>query len=207
MINNDKGLLPCKSILFFYTLLVMLFLVTACGNSGYENDSQQQVFLDSAYYMEQGHQITQKAFDTLSQSLQKAIAENGMIEALTFCNVHALSITKSAASDEIVELKRTALRYRNPENAPTELERQILNGYLKSFDKGDVLQNQVLFMDGAVHFFRPIKLMPMCTNCHGTKDNISPEVLSKINQLYPNDQAIDFYPNELRGMWHLKFRK
>jgi hypothetical protein len=39
----------------------------------------------------------------------------------------------------------------------------------------------------------------MCTACHGTPEQISPEVKAKLDQLYPNDKAVNYKPGELRG--------
>jgi hypothetical protein len=37
----------------------------------------------------------------------------------------------------------------------------------------------------------------MCLTCHGTE--ISPAVLTRVNQLYPQDKAIGFKEGDLRG--------
>ncbi|MBA3898879.1 MAG: DUF3365 domain-containing protein [Bacteroidetes bacterium] len=193
-----------SGILFPAILFMFLIAISSCGNTENEHVSLPQPhIIDSAWYLNQGQQITQAAFDSLSQTLQKAIAEQGMVDAIVFCQINAYPITASATTDEVVYIKRTALKYRNPENAPTDLERQILNGYFKSFNRGEELQSRILASGDTIHFFRPIKLMPLCANCHGPKENINPEVLSKINELYPNDKATGFAPGDLRGMWHV----
>ena len=39
----------------------------------------------------------------------------------------------------------------------------------------------------------------MCTACHGSPDQISPEVKAKLAELYPNDKAVNYKLGELRG--------
>jgi len=42
-------------------------------------------------------------------------------------------------------------------------------------------------------------LQPMCVACHGGPEQISPEVKSKLSELYPNDKAVNYQPGQLRG--------
>jgi hypothetical protein len=49
------------------------------------------------------------------------------------------------------------------------------------------------------HFAKPIVLQPMCVACHGGPEQISPEVKSKLSELYPNDKAVNYQPGQLRG--------
>ena len=39
----------------------------------------------------------------------------------------------------------------------------------------------------------------MCVGCHGGPEQISPEVKSKLSELYPNDKALNYQPGQLRG--------
>jgi len=57
-----------------------------------------------------------------------------------------------------------------------------------------------------VHFFKPIIVQPMCLNCHGKSDRfIQQPTLQRINQLYPDDLAIDYEEGDFRGLWHITF--
>lgn len=59
---------------------------------------------------------------------------------------------------------------------------------------------------GEIHFFKSIILQPMCLNCHGTPGKeIQPSTLSRIQELYPVDQAVNFKDGDLRGLWHIVF--
>jgi hypothetical protein len=39
----------------------------------------------------------------------------------------------------------------------------------------------------------------MCTACHGSTEQITPSVKAKLEQMYPNDKAVDYKPGDLRG--------
>lgn len=44
----------------------------------------------------------------------------------------------------------------------------------------------------------------MCLQCHGSEKDIKPETLAKIKSLYPNDKAIGYQENEMRGLMVIK---
>ncbi|HBY68813.1 MAG TPA: cytochrome c family protein, partial [Flavobacteriaceae bacterium] len=55
-------------------------------------------------------------------------------------------------------------------------------------------------------FYYPITTNSMCLQCHGIPNKtIQPEVLTTIIDLYPNDKAIGYNINEVRGIWVLNF--
>jgi len=52
--------------------------------------------------------------------------------------------------------------------------------------------------------FRYIKAIPtvgICLSCHG--DDVQDDVLAKIKQLYPDDQALGFNTGDIRGAFSL----
>jgi hypothetical protein len=43
-------------------------------------------------------------------------------------------------------------------------------------------------------------------NCHGTPGkHIQDATLTRIQQLYPEDRAVNFKEGDLRGLWHIIF--
>ena len=48
----------------------------------------------------------------------------------------------------------------------------------------------------------------MCLQCHGKPDkDILPNTLTKIGSLYPEDKAIGYGVDELRGIWVVEMDK
>jgi hypothetical protein len=191
-----------KRIFLSSTLISLLF---SCGPGAPSEIDHQRSETDSTYYLEKGQEITQATFDTLSKTLQNAIAERGIAGAIEFCNIEALPITGSRKTQDVWEIKRTSFKTRNPLNEPNDYEREMLSIFHRKADAGEEIKNELHVRGDTVHFFRPIKLMPLCANCHGHKDQLQPEVLAKLNELYPNDKATGYSPGDLRGMWHVKF--
>ena len=53
--------------------------------------------------------------------------------------------------------------------------------------------------------FRYMKAIPagkLCMTCHGS--NIAPELVKKIDELYPNDQARGYSPGDIRGAFTIQ---
>ena len=53
-------------------------------------------------------------------------------------------------------------------------------------------------------FYAPITTNSMCLQCHGSEKDIKPATLAKIKSLYPNDKAIGYQENEMRGLMVIK---
>jgi hypothetical protein len=49
------------------------------------------------------------------------------------------------------------------------------------------------------HYAKPILMQAMCLACHGNSEHISPEVKTKLSELYPTDKAINYQAGQLRG--------
>jgi hypothetical protein len=134
----------------------------------------------------------------------QAIQTQGFEGAISFCQEKAYPVT--AAFADSVSLRRTALRHRNPANEPDSLEREVLALIQSKMDAALEPTPLVVRTTGEAHYFKAIILQPMCVNCHGIPNKeIQPSTMSRINALYPQDQATGFKPGDLRGVWHIVF--
>src|SRR5690606_3945094 len=122
-----------------------------------------------------------------------AIGQHGFDSAISFCNQEAYTLTHIYGDSVII--KRTAARVRNSDNAPDSLEQAVWLAIHSSILEGNKPGNQLIRKPDSyeVHYFKPILLQPMCLNCHGDpQKEIQPTTLTKIQQLYPHDQAVGF---------------
>jgi len=79
--------------------LVIILFVTACISNPTGNNRQNEE--EPATYISKGDSIVKITFDTLRNTLVKTIGEKGLAGALRFCNMEALPITASYASEGI----------------------------------------------------------------------------------------------------------
>lgn len=189
-----------KSSFAISTILAAILLSSACGR---RPDTRETVLHDSVY-VNKGNRIVAMTLDTLRSSLQGAIAQGNFEGAIAFCREQAYSVTSTYADS--FQISRTALRVRNPNNRPDSLELAVL------IEMGNEMQAarqpgvKVVRTENKVHFFKPIILQAMCLNCHGIPgQQIAERTLSRIRELYPTDQAVNFREGDLRGAWHITF--
>lgn len=137
-----------------------------------------------------------KAIKTLGGTLQSALKGSlpaGAPAALKAC--HAIAPT-ATGGDEGVKVGRTSSRLRNPKNTAPKW----VSPLLKSFENGTTASAlTVARPNGGVGVVTPIRLQPVCVQCHGSA--ISDPVKSELSKLYPSDQATGYAPGELRGVF------
>lgn len=157
-------------------------------------------------WVSKGDSLTVQTFDTLRNTLLKAISEKGFPGAVEFCNTAALDITAIYAGEGI-QIKRTSDKIRNPVNTSDEMENEILKEYLKlKLEKKELTPIVKQDSKSNHHYFKPILIQAMCLNCHGEKETqIKPDTWDMIQKKYPKDAAINYKEGDLRGLWHIIF--
>lgn len=139
----------------------------------------------------------------LQAELVGAIQEGGPVAAVNVCNEKAPEVANKVSEDRGLEIGRTALKVRNPNNVPdvweaTHLrafEQQLADGVdLSAVEVSEVVKTENGY---AVRWMKPIMMGDVCTVCHGS--TIDPELDKVILSLYPEDQARGMKAGELRG--------
>ncbi|MHC4547371.1 MAG: Tll0287-like domain-containing protein [Planctomycetota bacterium] len=141
-----------------------------------------------------------RLMETLFAELTRALEAGPTEHALEVCGAKAQELTGAIEAETGVSVRRTALRVRNPQNAPDAYERAWLE---RAAAGGEVAAGAevVRAEDGTyeLRYLRPIRLAEMCTRCHGTAAQISPAVRDLLQRRYPSDAATGFAPGDLRG--------
>lgn len=186
---------------------VLLFLVTLAGCT--RNKAPQTALkspVPDSVYVQVGNALVSHTFDTLRSALLKAIGSYGMEGAITFCKENALPTTDLYADSVII--KRAAMRYRNPINGADSLESVVMEEMERQLTSGIPTVKVIRSgSSGDIHYFKPILLQAMCLNCHGTPGKqIQTPTLARIQQLYPDDRAVNFKEGDVRGVWHIIFK-
>lgn len=158
--------------------------------------------------LEQGKKIAQESFKALSSKLKQAMADGGPEHAVVFCNTAALPITDSLSQHFNATVKRTALKYRNPENKPDSTELNALVKYSNEIAEGGQPKPFITSINGTKRFIAPIPTKGLCLSCHGVPGKTIPQDLyTQITALYPEDMAVGFQEGDLRGIWSITFNK
>ncbi len=136
-----------------------------------------------------------KGRNALGQRLMKkvteAVSKDGHVGGIKACKIEAPAIASAVSQEHNIQVGRTSYKLRNPENAPKDWVKPVVDA---KYDKPIVFTK-----DQTVGLVSPIKLGEMCTSCHGTKDKLAEGVSAELATLYPQDQATDFNAGDLRG--------
>jgi hypothetical protein len=157
--------------------------------------------------MQETRDIAAAMLKELGQTLQAAMADGGPENAIGVCKTQAPEIAMKLSMKHQLKVARVGTRARNPDmGVPNDWQTQALKQFESRLAKGDKpydIEFIQLVKSGSydleLRYAKPIVLQPMCTACHGTPEQISPEVKAKLDQLYPNDKAVNYKPGELRG--------
>ncbi|UOB17260.1 Tll0287-like domain-containing protein [Abyssalbus ytuae] len=163
---------------------------------------------DSIDYGEVGLQYALSTKSELGKNLLGTIQKKGTMEAVRFCNERALLLTDSMETVHDARIKRVSDKPRNQNNKANIIELQYINTFKKMVENKEEIKPIVKDTNGRINFYYPIVTNAMCLQCHGKPTNqIKPEVITTLKRLYPNDKAIGYAENEVRGIWSIEFDK
>ena len=154
-------------------------------------------------WVDQSRQLAMQLGGQLKGELTKAIAEGGPIAAINVCYLRAPEIAAQLSQASGARVGRTALRVRNPSNAPDELERTVLEQFATDLGSGPIdrpLEAVFEIRRGEAverRYMRAIPTDALCLTCHGK--TIAPELAAAIARDYPKDEATGFEQGQLRG--------
>jgi len=134
-------------------------------------------------------------FTTLSGRLMEAMGSEGPAAAIAVCQQEAPQIAAAVSEEQGLQIGRTGVRLRNPNNVPPAWAEPLVNSRTDT-------PAFVKLSNGDAAALLPIKLPAQCLMCHGPEEQIAPDVQAQLAKLYPNDQATGFKEGELRGwLW------
>lgn len=157
---------------------------------------------DPPEWVESSRRAASDLAAALQIELQQAIREGGPVQGIETCRIRAPEIA-AARSDDYVTVGRTALRVRNPENAPDSWEFEVLEDFERRIRAGEDPSTLEAWtrveMDqrSVGRWMKAIPTQALCLTCHG--DSLAPELRAAIEATYPDDQATGFKLGELRG--------
>lgn len=147
----------------------------------------------------------QEFMGTLKSVLVKEMQTNGIVAAVSVCSDTAQILTNDYGVKKGIYIKRVSFKNRNQNNIPDEFEVKALQ-YFEELKANGKLSETTEFIDieeangvKKVRYLKPIIVQAPCLGCHGTQENIGADVKNIINEKYPNDKAIGYQMDDLRG--------
>lgn len=136
-------------------------------------------------------------------TVQQAMAAGGPVAAIGACQLLAPGIA-SEHSRAPWTVGRTALRVRNPANAPDAWERAVLERFVVAAAEGRPLSElrHGEVVGGEYRYLQAIATGAPCLACHGS--NLPKPVQAILREKYPQDAATGFAAGDLRGAFTLR---
>jgi len=160
-------------------------------------------------WIQESRQAAKALGGALMSELSAALAVSP-VEAISVCSTRAPAIAAEQSADLHATVGRTALRVRNPDNAPTPWQREALEQFAGQLQAGadpaSLEYAREVEVDGVAErrWMKPIMTAPLCVTCHG--DALAAEVATAIAERYPQDRATGFAPGDLRGAFYVVWR-
>lgn len=159
-------------------------------------------------YEDMGLKFANGTKSQLGKNLLEAIKEYGSTGAVEFCNTRAIPLTDSMSKVFKATIKRVSDKPRNANNQANETELTFINELKSTLLNGKKTTPKVFEKDGKMIGYYAIETNKMCLQCHGNKDkDIKPETYKAIKKLYPNDKAVNYGENQIRGIWVVEMLK
>jgi len=180
------------------TVTLMLALSLAISSSSLHSQE-----FDQQKAVAEVKEIVKSFGGALKSELVAAMQKGGPENALNVCNVEAMPITAQAATEHNALVSRVSLKNRNPDNVPNDWQRTVLEDFdARAADGEDVAPMasvSVVDVDGKkqMRFMKAIPTEGACLACHGQQ--LSAEVQSRLDSLYPEDKATGYSLGQVRG--------
>ena len=187
---------------FIQIFIILFLLITNISNSE-TTEANKSVILNEAKNLL--NETAKQYKNTLIQGLQ----QNNLKKALKYCNKEVEKLV-SKEYEKGFTIKRVSLRPRNKNNYPNLYEKEILEKFnkLSLKDNKDLALEHSEVIKGKNNnkfvYVKAIRIKEVCLNCHGS--NINDGLKKEIQKLYPDDKAINYKLNDIRGAF-VMYRK
>ncbi|HIC42896.1 MAG TPA: DUF3365 domain-containing protein [Sulfurimonas sp.] len=170
--------------------LISLLLSSAL----FANDIPQNV-------IDAGDKVSSALLKQLSSKLKNELQENGLIAAVRFCHENAYTLTEEINLHQLkgLNVRRISLKQRNPANAPKSDEEETLKQMQALLEQNKLPPFLVKKTPTGHKYYKPLVIKKaVCLKCHGDISK-NKELSSFMQEHYPQDKAINYKMNDLRG--------
>jgi hypothetical protein len=163
------------------------------------------VFADDAKLLDEARGVAMSVPPRLLAVLQEEIAKGGPEGAIDVCRDKAPQLAKEASEKTGWQVRRVSLKNRNPKAVPDAWEQAALQDFDRRAAAGEnpvTLEKGEVVVDGGNKVYRYMKALPvqpLCLNCHGAAENMSPATKAKLAERYPGDLGTGYAVGQIRG--------
>ncbi len=166
-------------------------------SSGWKPIDQSDLTEPQSTQLARAKAAQQAFFGELITELTGALQDGGPSLAIEVCSARAPEIANQINQEHHLTIGRTSDQLRNPTNTAPVWSRMLTD---PSPDQPNLMTNTT----GDLAVLSPIKLSAACLQCHGSDSDITVETQTALDNLYPNDQATGYKPDDLRGWFWIQ---
>jgi hypothetical protein len=210
-----------KSIIL---VIVALLGVSACDDTGTRGIDSKEVkeeirnrtikYITQPQIIDATFKKGQLIADTLQQALirqmQKAVAENKLLEAAKYCNLQALPAYTQLQEKHTAIVKRVRLKGQTEGLSLNEMEKQLLDAYQYNQENKLPLENNVQKSGTEQMLFTSPILVnnTVCLKCHGkVGEQLTTQDYQSLQATYKMEGLVDYSLSEPIAIWSMLFEK
>ena len=187
-----------------YALLLSCLLGQGCGGvekeaGSWEVVGSEDLTSEQEAMRVQAREARDTLFSLLGGRLGNAMGTVGPASAISVCAEEAPIIAAEVSRKHGLTIGRTSFRLRNPKNEPPDWAKPMVAARVEQ-------DTYLAGPEGELGVLLPIPMNDLCVTCHGRSDQISPEVKEALALKYPDDKAVGFAPDDLRGWFWVEVK-
>jgi len=190
-----------KRQFFSVVALGAIFMLSACSES---TPISQQVtvvkYVKNSDIEAKGMKQIKGLMVNLKTALMSTLkSDKTGIGGMEMCSASAIDMREKYNSSlpKGSEVRRTALKYRNPKNKPDTTDVSVMK---KLKADNNFKKPLVVDMGDSYRVYKALPIHKACLTCHGSTKKMSPSMLKIIKEKYPNDLAVNFKEKDFRGV-------
>jgi hypothetical protein len=190
-------------IRYVAVLVVAGLALLGCGSEGEPGADAEPSRADRA----RAEAAADALVEELSPRLFSALEESGPLGAIEVCSKAAQEIARAQSGDGL-EVRRVTSRPRNPANRANGWsgrqlrlwEREAMRGKTPKPVAAVAQESTPDYAGGReLWYLRPLLVAPPCLTCHGDPETMDPQLLARLAELYPEDEAVGYAVGDVRG--------
>ena len=166
---------------------------------------------DLSKYQDESRAVAMPFLKQLAAANQKAVSEGGPESAIKVCVDIAPKMAGDISRQNGWKLTRVSLKVRNPLlGTPDAWEQKNLQAFearVANGEKPEAMEVAEIVQEPSGKSFRYMKAIALqtgCVACHGTAEQISANVKTKLGEEYPHDKATGYSAGQIRGAVSIK---
>ncbi|MCU0939187.1 MAG: DUF3365 domain-containing protein [Burkholderiaceae bacterium] len=168
--------------------------------SGHASDDPLRAQTDEA------RRATSELLGQVRGELVRAMEASGPLRAIVVCKYTVPEISSVLSRKYGARLTRVSLRPRNPALGGADVwEQTALLAFEQRLAKGEkpeAMELADVVTEPAGRFYRyarALPMLPICSGCHGSAEQISEAVRAQLANEYPHDRSLGTSVGQLRG--------